>query len=149
MTDTRPEVLNTISAHAWRQIATWLSAADIDCIELQIGTVVLRMVRGGQGYQLQTVGASVSSPSFSSVRTLTVTAHVAGIFLTRHPVGGGIFPTQGSRVQAGELLALLQIGLLLTPVLAPVNGMLGPCLQVSGTQVGYGARLFEFLAGDA
>jgi acetyl-CoA carboxylase biotin carboxyl carrier protein len=149
MTDTRPKPSNTIPAKAWPQIAAWLAEADVDCIELQTGAVVLRMVRGSQGYQLQTADASASAPSFSPASPLAVTAQVAGIFLTRHPAGGGKFPAQGDHVQAGELLALLQIGLVLTPVLAPVNGTLGRCLQASGTQVGYGARLIELLAGDA
>ena len=149
MTDTRPEPSITIPTHAWTQIAAWLAAADVDCIELQTGAVVLRMVRGSQGYQLQTADASASTPSISPASPLAVTAHVAGIFLTGHPAGGGIFPAHGDHVQAGELLALLQIGLVLTPVLAPVNGTLGRCLQASGTQVGYGARLIELLAGDA
>ena len=149
MTDTRPESSNTIPAQAWPQIAAWLAAADVDCIGIETGAVVLRMVRGSRGYQLQTAGAHASAPAFDSAGPLAVTAHVAGIFLTRHPAGGGKFPVQGDRVQAGELLALLQIGLVLTPVLAPVDGTLGRCLQSTGTQVGYGARLIELLAGDA
>lgn len=149
MTDTRPEPSSTIPAHAWPQIAAWLAAADVDCIELQTGAVVLRMVRGSQGYQLQTAGAKASVPSISPAIPLAVTAHVAGIFLTRHPAGGGKFPAQGDRVQAGELLALLQIGLVLTPVLAPVSGILGRCLLASGEQAGFGARLIEIWAGDA
>ena len=149
MTDTRPEASNLIPAHAWPQIAAWLAAADVDCIDIQTGSVALRMARGSQGYQLQAASASPSAQALAPAGPVAVTAHMAGIFLTRHPAGGGKFPVQGDRVQAGELLALLQTGLLLTPVLAPVSGTLGRCLQASGTQAGYGAHLFEILAGDA
>jgi len=149
MTDTRPEASNLIPANAWPQIAAWLAAADVDCIDIQTGSVALRMAHGSQGYQLQAAAASASAQAFAPAGPVAVTAPMAGIFLTRHPAGGGKFPVQGDRVQAGELLALLQTGLLLTPVLAPVSGTLGRCLQASGTQAGYGAHLFEILAGDA
>jgi acetyl-CoA carboxylase biotin carboxyl carrier protein len=149
MTENQPPISNTIPSHAWQQIAAWLAAADVDGIEIETGIEELRMVRGRQGYQLQAAGSQIAAPVLASDIPLAVTARVAGVFLTQHPAGGAQLPIQGDHVQAGQLLALLQIGLLLTPVLAPMTGIRGRCLLAAGEQAGYGARLIEILAGDA
>ena len=149
MTEKQPPIAQTIPPHAWQQIAAWLAAADVDGIEIESGAEMLRMVRGSQGYQLQAPANPTAAAVVAPDAPVVVTARVAGVFLAQHPAGGRQFPMQGDRVQAGELLALLQVGLLLTPVLAPITGIRGRCLLADGEQAGYGARLIEILAGDA
>ena len=101
------------------------------------------------GYQLEAGAVRAAAPTGAAARSLAVTADVAGIFLTRHPWGGGKLPGPGDRVQAGEVVGLLQIGLLLAPVLAPVAGRLGKTLLSPGAQAGYGTRLMEIFGGDS
>ena len=149
MTEARSDETNPIPAHAWPLIAGWLKAADVDCIELTSGGAALRMVRGGDGYQLEAGAVRAAAPTGAAASSLAVTADVAGIFLTRHPSGGGKLPGPGDRVQAGEVVGLLQIGLLLAPVLAPVAGRLGKTLLSPGAQAGYGTRLMEIFGGDS
>lgn len=66
-----------------------------------------------------------------------------GIMLTRHPLHTAVLAGPG-RVRAGQTVALLRIGLLLRPVVAPAAGVLGAPLADDGALVGYGTPLFAF-----
>jgi acetyl-CoA carboxylase biotin carboxyl carrier protein len=143
---------NPLPAQDWHQIAGWLAAADVDCIEITSGAAALRMVRGSAGYQLQDLGLDAAQGAGSAplrAAALAIKAQVPGLFLTRHPSGHPQFASQGERVREGELVALLQTGLLLTPVLAPVTGMLGPLLLAPGALAGYGTGLIEIFPEKA
>lgn len=74
-----------------------------------------------------------------------VTAPSIGMFRSRHPGQEAPIIAPGSAVRAGDILGLLQCGLLLTPVLAPVDGLLGDTLGEDGMAVGYGDALFNIL----
>lgn len=64
-----------------------------------------------------------------------------GYLCHRHPLGGEP-PAQGSAVRRGDIVAFLRLGLLLQPVTAPADGVLGASLCEEGEAVGYGAPLF-------
>jgi len=72
---------------------------------------------------------------------ITVTAPGAGHVLYAHPLHEAPLAPPGSLVRAGQVLALLRIGVLLRPVLAPTDGVAGAALAENGTLVGYGDGL--------
>ena len=59
------------------------------------------------------------------------------------------FAKPGEAVQAGEILALQQVGLLLMPIVAPVGGRRDRTLLAVGAVAGYGRPLLEILIGEA
>jgi acetyl-CoA carboxylase biotin carboxyl carrier protein len=72
-----------------------------------------------------------------------IAAPGVGIFLTRHPLRAAPLADPGSRVRAGQIVALLRIGLLLRPVTAPAGGHFGAPLLGDCAMVGYGTPLFH------
>lgn len=79
---------------------------------------------------------------------LPVTAPSLGAFLRKHPLHEKPLASDGETVIAGQTIALLQVGTLLTPVPAPADGMVVAAIPAEGTLVGYGDRLFDFLPQD-
>lgn len=70
-----------------------------------------------------------------------IVAPCVGIILTRHPLH--TVPLAGpGRVRAGQTVALLRVGLLLCPVVAPAAGVLGAPLAEDGAMVGFDTPLF-------
>ena len=78
----------------------------------------------------------------------TVTAPSIGVFLRAHPLHDAPLAAVGAAVVAGQALALLRVGDLLTPVPAPADGVIVAALPADGALVGYGDRLFDFLPND-
>ena len=150
MTDTTVPAALLLPPSACREIAGWLAAADIDAIDIDAPGLRLRMVRGPDGYCVDAGEGQASGPGAAAVgATATAVAPCAGIFLERHPAGGDCVRQYGAQVGAGELVGLLQIGLLLVPVLAPVAGTVGHALIAPGTLAGYGTPLVDIVVGDA
>ena len=77
-----------------------------------------------------------------------VTAPAIGTFLRTHPLHDRPLAADGEAVVAGQAIALLQVGALLTPVSAPADGLIVAALPEEGALVGYGDRLFDFLPHD-
>lgn len=138
MTDTTTPPGTPAPADVCQQLARWLAAADVDGIEIDAPGLQLRMVRGADGYRVDT----------GDVAAVAALAHCAGIFLDRHPVGADSVARPGARVRAGDLVGLLQIGLVLAPVVTPVAGTVGRALIAPGALAGYGTRLVEIIAGE-
>ena len=136
--------MQALSPDDWQQIAAWLAAADIDAIEVGEPGRVVRMVRAHGAYRIDEHAERSAGSSTEPHRA--VLAPCAGVWLSRHPQGG-VFAQAGQRVQAGQMVGLLQIGLVLAPVLAPVAGTVVETLEASGTCVGYGARLARIQQG--
>ena len=119
-----------------RQLSEWLSATDIDRLEL----------RGpGESVCLQRVGGRVEAardvPAAASV--IAATASSVGVFLHRHPLHRAALAEVGATVRCGQVVGLLQIGALLLPVVSPCDGVVAGLLVEHGATVGYGARLVE------
>jgi acetyl-CoA carboxylase biotin carboxyl carrier protein len=57
-------------------------------------------------------------------------------------------PEPGPAVREGDLVACLECGPLLLPVIASRSGRLGPALQREGALVGFGTPLYEFTSVD-
>ena len=72
---------------------------------------------------------------------IMVTAPGIGIFRHRHPMSPVALVLPGARVDAGEIVGLLQVGVLLTPVLAPQGGHVAGHLVADGDIAGFGTKL--------
>jgi acetyl-CoA carboxylase biotin carboxyl carrier protein len=66
-----------------------------------------------------------------------------GVFLHAHPCATAPFVRPGARVQAGQTLGLLRIGVLLLPVTASRAGTVAAVRVEDGATVGYGAALVD------
>jgi biotin carboxyl carrier protein len=136
-----------------RQIAGWLQAADIDCIEIGKPGRTIRMLRGPNGYAIEDRAAALApaAPAPDQDNTgrppVVAIATGVGIFLTGHPMRPSPMVGIGDRVEQGDAIALLQVGHLLAPVLAPASGTVGRVLVVSASRVDYGTALVEIQAG--
>lgn len=148
MTETNTTRTPALSADDWRQIAVWLTAADIDGIEIGTPGHTLRMTRDGGSYQVQAMAVSDGASRSVPVKSIVVTAPCAGVLLDRHPLATEPWARSGDPVTAGDLIGLLQMGLVLAPVIAPVTGMVMRVLLPAGSTVGYGAGLFELVEGS-
>jgi len=122
-----------------RQLSAWLSATDIDLLELDGPGEHLCLRRDGA--QVVAVAEAVAPEGLAPPSV--VTAPSVGVFLHAHPLRGEPLASPGSQTRAGQVLGLLQIGALLLPVTAPQGGVVQGMLVAQGTTVGYGTPLVE------
>lgn len=73
-----------------------------------------------------------------------VCAPRAGFFYITHPLESQPLVAVGDAVKKNQPVACLMIGELMSPVLAPADGVLGAPLAAQGALVGYGDALFSF-----
>jgi len=66
-----------------------------------------------------------------------------GRFFLKHPLGDQPPLREGEQVEAGQILAFLRVGLVLTAVLADRAGVVLRQAVEEGALVGYGETLFE------
>ena len=78
----------------------------------------------------------------------TVKASQVGILLHRHPIQQAPLAPSGSRIRAGQTVALLQIGALLLPIEAPRDATVAGLLVQHGALVGYGSEIIELSSDD-
>lgn len=83
-------------------------------------------------------GAAKPRPAAPSA---CIPAPGVGFFRACHPAGGTL-PAEGEQVAAGTVVAFLQAGPVLQPVVAGSAGTLGARLVVEGAGVGFGTPLF-------
>lgn len=148
MAELTTHMAGSLDDDAWKAIASWLADTDIECAEVSGPGWQVRLLRDSD-YVARHV-AAVSTPPPLPDRSLSlgsrivkVSAPVAGVFLDSHPLRTPPMIRIGSRVKAGDILALLQIGQLLVPVTAPADGVIVRVLVDEQTTVGYGCQLFE------
>lgn len=89
--------------------------------------------------------AAEEAPAEPDAGIIPVAAPGLGTFLRTHPLHDRLLAGDGEAVAAGQAIALLRIGALLTPVPAPANGLIVEGIPEDGALVGYGDRLFDFL----
>lgn len=123
---------------AVKQLSAWLEATDIDMLELEGPGERLRLCRNGSKFEPVPDGANEAT----GPRTV-VAASSVGVFQLEHPARGEALASRGTRVRAGQVLGLLQIGALLLPVAAPHDGTVAAVLIEPGTAVSYGTPLVE------
>lgn len=121
-----------------RQLAQWLSGTGIDLLELSGPGRLIRLRRNESGLHVAEPLAAEPSSSATLVRAGSV-----GVLLHAHPLREQPLVRVGDEVAAGQVLALLKIGLLLLPVQAPHAGILTRVFAADQTTVGWGEPLFE------
>jgi acetyl-CoA carboxylase biotin carboxyl carrier protein len=139
---------NLLSPSNWKQLAQWLAEADVDCLELSEPGLRLRLVRGVDGYVVEQAQPLAGPPTAEPKQVTAATAPCAGLFLAAHPAQPSPLAVHGNRVRAGDVVGLLQIGLLLVPVVAPTAGVISDILIPPGTLVGYGRPIVAIKLED-
>lgn len=133
-----------------QQLATWLAGTDIALLELRTPEGTLRLGRqgasSGEIVQRAAGAAGVAGVAGAAPAPAVAAASSVGLFLHRHPLHAAPLVRIGERVPAGQLLGLLQIGPLLLPVHAPLDGVVAAMRAAAGQAVGYGAALVELQA---
>jgi acetyl-CoA carboxylase biotin carboxyl carrier protein len=130
----------TMQAQDIHQLATWLAATDIDFLELQGPGVDVKICRDDASTGT-TAAPPVAAPAQD--RHDVVRAPWPGVLLDRIPGRPTALCAPGAAVQAGGLVAMLQIGPLLLPVHATCTGWAGALLVAPGSTVGYGTALMH------
>ena len=121
------------------QLSAWLANTDIGLLELRTPQGILRL--GRQGGDM--VELPMEEEEEDEAEPVTVKASSVGLFLRTHPVATEPLARIGQRVDAGQLIGLLNIGPLLLPVSAPQAGIVDALHAESGIAVGYGAPLID------
>ncbi len=115
-------------------VAGWLVQTGIAMLELD----------GPDGqWLIRNDGGTTTLTQQSKRPALAVPSPHAGVFLTRHPLHAGAFVQAGSAVSKGQIVGLLQVGVLLVPVVAPRDGVFVNYASADRTLVGYATPLFE------
>ena len=142
----------TKAPHELREIAGWMAATDIGLLELRMPGATVRLGRrgdkvaaldDGQRHDEPPVAHRPGATKRSGPPLDTVTSASVGVFLHAHPCATAPFARAGARVQAGQTLGLLRIGVLLLPVVASRAGTVAALRAGDGATVGYGAPLVE------
>lgn len=138
--------------HELREIAGWMAATDIGFLELRMPGATVRLGRRGDEVVTLDDGrcneaAPIAHPRGATKRSGppvdTVSSASVGVFLHAHPCATTPFVRPGARVQAGQTLGLLRIGVLLLPVAASRGGTVAAVRVEDGATVGYGAALVD------
>ena len=129
-----------------RQIAGWLEAAGVGFIEIGRGRNIARLTLELPVRRASPQPAEAANGKTRETRTDHVVARHAGVFLTTHPARSTPLVEIGSRVRAGDTVALLQIAELCLPVVAPADGEVGEWLVEPGAIVGYGTALMVLVS---
>ncbi|MBS7702804.1 acetyl-CoA carboxylase biotin carboxyl carrier protein [Chelatococcus asaccharovorans] len=88
-------------------------------------------------------GTSAHSPmniATTSAGTV-VKAEVAGIYVARHPWRENPFVQLGQAVTEGELVGLVKVGRIYTPIPSPATGSVVEILVETGTAIGFGTPI--------
>lgn len=135
--------------HLIETLQDCLRGTDIGLLEWQGPGVYLRL-QGMPAPAAVPAGASdkrvatVDVPLPPQTRPLReVRAGSVGVLRLSHPLHQQALVHSGQKVQRGQTLALLQIGMALLPVPAPGDGVIGRILAAEGAVVGYGTPLLE------
>jgi acetyl-CoA carboxylase biotin carboxyl carrier protein len=133
------------------QISAWLTEAGIDQFELSGPNGRLRLGRAGREHGAPGDAAAeidLAEAEIHARHSFTVNAPAAGILLHRHPMQETSLAPCGSRIRAGQTVALLKIGALLLPIDAPQDGTVTDLMVQHGVLVGYGTEIIELSATD-
>ena len=136
--------MTTSNTDRVRQLSDWLSATDLDRLELRGPGQFIRLHRdGGRIVVANDEAIREPAPEPVAAPSVSATASSVGVFLHRHPLHHAALAEVGTAVRCGQVVGLLQIGALLLPVTSPCAGVVTGLLVEHGATVGYGARLVE------
>jgi acetyl-CoA carboxylase biotin carboxyl carrier protein len=124
------------------EIAAAMAAAGVARLELAGPDVRFTLGRSAAPVAEDVAAADASGAG------VAVTAPGVGTFRRAHPLHHAPLADSGETVAAGQAVALLQVGALLVPVVAPVGGLIVDAAVEDGTLVGYGDRLVDLMPQD-
>jgi len=113
------------------RLAAWLAQTDLAALDLRGPGVHLRL------HHVAGTVTEVEEPPPVTV----ITAPSVGHFLAAHPLHDHPLAPIGTRVAAGQAIALLRVGPLLLPVTAPCPAIVVDVIAAPGAAVGYGTPL--------
>jgi len=122
------------------EIAAWLAGTDITTLELIGPDGQLRLQRNGAGGAFVAVDPAEPPPQAAAASgpgEKVLSVHV-GNLLRAHPLHDVPLVLSGQTVATGQAIALVQVGPLLLPVVAPRDGTIADVLATDGQLVGYG-----------
>lgn len=126
------------------QIATWLSEAGLESLELSNDTGTRLRIRVAQAAadtaEISSVPACPAEP-VAGVGTVAVSAPYFGHLCLDRPMGDGAFAPVGSMVRQDDVVALLTLDTLQVPVRAPVDGKVVEIVATPGALLGYGTEI--------
>jgi len=111
------------------QISEWLDGTGITLLELH----------GPMGSIRLEDRPAADAPKAPA--DIIVTSSGTGTFRDRHPLSAAVLVAPGMTVAECQIIGLLQIGALLTPVLAPCAATVAGLLVAEGEIVGFGTKL--------
>lgn len=130
------------------EIAAAMAAAGLARLELTGPNFQLTLGRGTSP-ELRPVEAEAEVQATTpDAEAVAVVSPGVGIFLRAHPLHDGPLVAAGDAVSAGQTIAILQVGALLLPVIAPTAAVAINASVAEATLVGYGDRLFDLLPQD-
>ena len=126
------------------QIARWvqrLEASRIRGFEFEEDGTVLRLQFGRPAPASATPDEQAAGMTRSTSTTCaSVRAPAAGVFHAGHPLSGDA--SFDAQVRKDDIVGFLRVGEMMTAVVAPCDGWLGPPEVADGTLVGWGHSLF-------
>ena len=127
-----------------------MSGGDIETLQalMRRHGIAEVLYEDAKGRVLLPVGRSAASPSqepASRASRPKIQAPHAGLFRSRHPLDDTPAAATPRPVRKGDIVAYLQVGALLRPVVAPQDGRIGPPLVAEGAVTGYCSPLFAYL----
>lgn len=135
--------MNMPAEQQLREVVKRLRMGDVSYFECEGPDFLLRVHfahdPSAQGSRAQALPPS--APAASSTTVLRSTC--MGMLLLSHPLGTLVALKEGDRVEPQQLVALLSVGELLTPVFAAQGGVVSRVIGTEGELTGYGDALFE------
>ena len=113
------------------QISEYLAGTDITLLELRGPQRSIRLVNDS--------GVRAETPVPPA--DILVASPGTGLFLHRHPLSQTALTSAAADVEAGQIIGLLQVGVLLLPVPAPCAGRVAGHLVAHGDLVDFGMKL--------
>ena len=119
------------------RLAALLEGTGIVLLELTGPDEVIRLRRDAVSHE-----AASNLAAVDDARPV-IRAPSVGVFRERHPTNDTPLIAPGHTVEPGEVIALIQVGMLLLHVLAPTGCVVTDVLAADGDVVGYGAPLVK------
>ena len=131
---------NTVTLQELEQLAQSLRATTISHIALGGKDWSVRMTTSVQPFS--------STPTDVTPVLTSVRSPAPGLALLHHPLLEQHFTAPGQWVKAGDLLALIKMGVVYLPVRSPVSGRLESLLITQGQPVEFDQQLAQ-IQGDS
>jgi acetyl-CoA carboxylase biotin carboxyl carrier protein len=124
--------------HSMSSVVELLRRHDIDEFEMWDGASHFKIVLQPS----EIIAPVAAAPDFMRDTSVEVTSPGSGTFVARHPSRSKDFVAVGDLKQQGECIALIQIGPIYRPVVAPFTGKILQMLCKPGDAVDFSFPLF-------